>query len=238
MSMPDMDGRFRAEVIDAGVAPTGVYSLTTVTLRLRLVERLEDGEWIDCRGYGWEINSYNYLEKKEPLGALNLRTIESLKATFGWPGDDPFWFEDQVADLPGCQVTLKWEEWQGKSRLKVTWIDPWESEPASGGIVRSDEAIRAAIRARLGAKLRANAAPAAASSGGSIPARPAPSAKTEEDLWEWWCVKSEEQGLPEAQRNELWTTTLKAVCNDPFGTNLSAQDLLRLEEELQRLVTP
>jgi len=230
--MPDTDGRFRAEVLDVGVALTGTHNLTTVTLRLRLVEQLDGTEWIDCRGYGWEINAYNYLEKKYPPGALNHRTIEALKTAFGWPGDDPFWFEDEAGNLPGCQVSLKWEEYEGRSRLKVAWIDPWDAELGGGGVLRSDEAMRQAIRARLGSKLRANAGPTPQM---PLPPRPKP-AKTDADVWAWWCQHAEAHGLPEDQRNALWINALEAVCDDPFGTSLTAQDVERLEEELRKII--
>jgi hypothetical protein len=234
MPMPTQDGRFHAEVLEAGVAETGPNNLTTISLRLSLTEMFDGAEWLDVRGYGWEITAYNYVEKKD--GSLNERTINSLKESFGWSGADPFWFEG--AELPACQATLGWEEWQGQNKLKVKWLNPYDFDPTGGGVPHSDDAVRRRIQARLGAKLRATAGPAAASS--SPPARrswpppaPAPDPKNTDRIWDEFCEAAAGQGISDEDRLALWYATLKQVCGHDDSQRVTAAQGAEIEAVLK-----
>ena len=169
MGLPNREGRFKAQVIDKGVAPSGDNKLTTLTVRFALYHELgNDGQWYDVQPEGLEITGYFYIEKKD--GSLNEFTIEALKETFGWDGRDVFWLED--SELPDCQVTLGFDEYKGKNRIRVQFINNLNSEPQAQ-VAHSDANSRRAIQNRLGAKLRAM------SGGSSVPKKtpPPPPAK-------------------------------------------------------------
>jgi hypothetical protein len=57
------------------------------------------------------------------------------------------------------QLKLAFEEYNGKTRLKVQYLNPFGST-GTGGITKADGAAKTAIRNRLGSKLRALAGPA------------------------------------------------------------------------------
>ena len=161
MTMPNREGRFRACVTDRSVTETGPNKLATFVARYCILEELVDGEWQDISSDDLSIDGYHYIEKKD--GTLNSFAIDALKAAFGWDGRDPYWLEDN--DLPNCQVTLAFEEFNGRERLRVQWLNPYDSE---GGMVqKAAPDVRKRLAAKLGPKLRSIA-------GGSPVATPTP----------------------------------------------------------------
>lgn len=158
MPLASRAGRFHAYPAEIGVAETGPNSLTTVQVKYRLVEDVTGGldSPVDVSHEGQEITGYHYVECRD--GTVNRVTVESLKAAFGWDGRDPFWFEDSAAALAEkpVQVVLEAEEYSGRSRLKVKYLNPYGAE-GSGGVTHADNATRRNIQNRLGAKLRAMA---------------------------------------------------------------------------------
>lgn len=161
--LPNREGRFRATILDRGISLTGQNKLTTAVLHFKITEELLNGEWQLCPD-DFDIVGYFYVEKKG--GSVNTVAVDQLKAALGWDGSDVFWIED--ADLTDVIVQLKlgWETYDNKTRIKVQWLDAADSE--GRGVQHSDDATRRAIKARLGAKLRANS--------GGVPA-PAPKPK-------------------------------------------------------------
>ena len=145
------EGRFRAEVIEKGVAETGENKLTTVTLKFLLEEEYKDGEWQNILGEPQEITGYFYIEKRDR--SINEFALKALKETFGWDGRDAFWFEDNA--LPKCQVTLAYETYNDKQKLRVQFINSYNSEGGGGKVESADQTERQRIVARLNSKLRA-----------------------------------------------------------------------------------
>ena len=229
--MPTQAGRYRGEVLEVGVRRTGQNNLLTVTLRFELTEIQDAGAWASCADEGLEITSYNYLEKKD--GSLNERTIRTLQEVFGWPGGDPFWFEDN--ELTGAQVTLEFEEWQGQERLKVKWLNPFDSE-GPGGVAKSDAEERRAVMAQIGAKLRAFGAPPAAAKPAGPPPRtpvPDPEALTEETVWARWSSSCKTAEMKDAERNDLWNAAIHSVERGEVGKNLSSDEWRQVEIALE-----
>jgi len=156
--IPNREGLFNAYPIDIGIDETGPNKLATCIIGFRLYEELQpSGEWADCSNEKFDITGYFYLEKKD--GSLNTITLDSLKSTLGWDGRDPFWLQE--TDLSGHPVQLKlaFEEYGGKTRLKVQYLNPYGST-GSGGVTKADAPTRKSITNRLGSKLRALAGPA------------------------------------------------------------------------------
>ncbi len=150
--LPNREGRFKATILEHGVAETGPNSLATFVCRFQLVQELISGQWEPVEE-DFDITGYFYLEKRD--GSLNTVIIDQLRKAFGWDGRDPFWLQD--TDFSGLQVQIKlgWERWNDQDRLKVQWIDAEDATPL--GVPQTDENVRRSIANRLGAKLRANA---------------------------------------------------------------------------------
>jgi hypothetical protein len=151
--LPNREGRFKATILEHGVSETGPNNLATFIVKLQLVCELGNGQW-NAVDEDLDITGYFYLEKRD--GSLNTITIGALKSAFGWDGRDPMWLQD--SDFIGhvVQVKLAFEQYQGKMRLKVQYIDA-ENSTGGGGVPRADDNTRRSLANRLGAKLRANA---------------------------------------------------------------------------------
>ena len=249
MAMPDRAGRFRGAVVDVGVNNTGPNKLCTVVFDLRLDDEYVQGEWADVRAEQLEITSYCYIEKKD--GNLNKVQIGMLKDTFAWDGVDPFWFESvNVGDLAGMQVTLKSEVYENEDRIKVAYINPYDSQPRTG-VTHADAATRRAIQARIGTKLRASAGasgstpkpPAKAKAPTAPPSPPtqaaAPTApsqvpvSTEAGAWDSCVEKGKEDGLAEDAVNGLWWNSIKAVTGGTDTGSLTPEQWGAIHGEIQ-----
>ena len=156
--IPNREGLFNAHAAEVGVDETGPNKLATCIIKFKLYEELQaSGEWADCAADNFEITGYFYLEKKD--GSLNSITIDALKAALGWDGRDPFWLQETDLSQHAVQLKLAFEEYNGKTRLKVQYLNPFGST-GTGGVTKADGAAKTAIRNRLGSKLRALAGPA------------------------------------------------------------------------------
>lgn len=167
---PTREGLFNAHPVDIGVDETGPNKLATCIIRFRLYEELQPtGEWADCRAENFEITGYFYIERKD--GSLNSVAIDALKSALGWDGRNPFWLQE--TDLSGhpVQVKLAAEQYNGKTRMKVQYLNPFGAT-GGGGVTKADDSTRKSITDRLGSKLRATAGPAPAAKP-AAPATPA-----------------------------------------------------------------
>ena len=169
--LPNKEGLFNAYPANVGVGETGPNNLATCVIAFQLYEELQNGEWTDCSAEDLSITGYFYIEKRDR--SLNQMTIDALKAALGWDGVDLFWLQD--TDLSGhpVQVRLGFEEYQGKNRIKVRFLNPHGASPS--GVTKADDATRRTINNRLGAKLRAvsGGTPAPAPPPKGTPAPPA-----------------------------------------------------------------
>ncbi len=124
---------------------------------LQAVRELQaSGEWADCAGEKWEIHGL-FLPGEEGR-SLNTVTIDALKAALGWDGRDPFWLQETDLAEHAVQVKLGFEEYGGKTRIKVQYLNPFGST-GGGGVSKADDATRRTIGNRLGSKLRALSGP-------------------------------------------------------------------------------
>ena len=155
--IPNREGLFNAYPTEVGVDETGPNKLATCIIKFKLYQELQaSGEWGDCAADNFEITGYFYLEKKD--GSLNAITIDALKAALGWDGRDPFWLQETDLSQHAVQLKLAFEEFKGKTRMKVEYLNPFGST-GGGGVTKADGAAKTAIRNRLGSKLRAIAGP-------------------------------------------------------------------------------
>lgn len=152
MPMANRDGRFNAYPTEVGVGYTEKGAIQ-MGVKFVLAEEQLKGEYVNIGDEYLEISGYYYFTKKD--GSVNIFTIDALKAAFGWDGTDPFWFEDNAKSLgeKPVQLQLGYEEYNGKTRLKVQFTNPYGS--TAGGIKKSDDDTRRAIRNAIGSQLRA-----------------------------------------------------------------------------------
>ena len=156
--IPNREGLFNAHPVDIGVDETGPNKLATCVISFGLYEELQpSGEWSDCSDEQLDITGYFYLEKKD--GTLNTMALDSLKSALNWDGRDPFWLQDTDLSEHPVQLKLAFEEYDGKTRMKVQYLNAYGST-GSGTVTKAEGAAKTAIRNRLGSKLRAVAGPA------------------------------------------------------------------------------
>ncbi len=92
-------------------------------------------------------------------GEVKLRTIEDLKARFGWDGVDPWWFEtaDGLSEVP---VELVIEDEPDKSDPRKVWSRiKWVNTPGGRGGTYAAKGDKRALGAKYGALFRAVAGP-------------------------------------------------------------------------------
>lgn len=170
--MANRAGRFHAYPANIGVDETGPNNLATVIVAYSISEELANGEWVDVSSEGMEITGYHYIEQKD--GSLNESTIKALKSSFGWDGQDLFFFSDNpeaLRDKP-VQIVLDFEEYNSQQRLKVKWLNPYGSA-GTGGVTQADDSTRKSMSNRLGARLSAiSGAPANPAKPGGKPIIP------------------------------------------------------------------
>lgn len=222
--LPDRDGLYHAYPANIGIDETGANELATCIINFHLFEELIQGQWVDRASENLDITGYFYLEKRD--GTLNTAAIDSLKAALGWDGRDPFWLQEtDLAEHP-VQVKLGYEEYDGKTRLKVRFLNPYGAAPG-GGVSKADAAARKAISTRLGSKLRALAGgapaqapkpsgrPAPKSKAPAAPAQPSASSEcTLQEAWAAFCDAYDKAGPQEGtaqDRERQWFEILQQL---------------------------
>ena len=187
--LPNREGLFHGYPASIGIDEIGNSKLATCVINFTLFEELVGGEWVNCEDESLDITGWFFLEKKD--GSVNTSAVDSLKAAFGWDGRDMFWLQDTDLTQQAVQVRLAFEEYQGKSRIKVKFLNPYGSAP-TGGVTKADEGKRLALSARLGAKFRALAGgtPAPAPKPEGKPAAPAKKPAPESTMDAAWAAFS------------------------------------------------
>ncbi len=224
--IPNREGLFNAYPVEVGVDETGPNKLATCIIRFHIYQELQSsGEWDDCDADNLEITGYFYLEKKD--GSLNSITIDSLKAALGWDGRDPFSLQETDLSQHAVQLKLAFEEYNGKTRLKVQYLNPFGST-GTGGVKKADDATKTSIRNRLGSKLRAVAGPAQAAPPKLPPAKPkAPSGPPPTPAPE----PTAEAG-PEATMAEAWEEFVKHCDPEKWDQEAVEKEWFRILAEL------
>ena len=189
-------------------------------------------------GHG-EINGFQCVITKN--GAPNEIGIKALREAWtGWDGADPFWFQE-AQNIAGVKVSivLDWEEYNGKTQLKVKYINN-PDRPASGLPKSMD---RASFMHRHGARMRAVAGgvamkPASTPGAGSKPATPPqrPSARppaqkppavaigssTMDEAWNHLCGMR--GGVDESAISAEWTDIVDRVSGGKQSDQVTPQE--------------
>lgn len=160
----DRAGIFKARPLSWAVRTFDNSQAVAVNMKFSIVAQLDGAEWVswaDCEEH--VVYGSFFVIKKD--GTINTQAVENLYAAIGWEGD-----LRQVAASPVperiVQITVKAEEYQGKTQYKVAWINPEDYTPTPQGASEDDVSK---LQARFGGLLRA----AAAGAKRATPAKPA-----------------------------------------------------------------
>lgn len=250
MSMPTREGLFNAYPLSIGCDDTGPNNLATVTVHFGIVEELQKGDLppTDITAESLEITGYFYLEKKD--GSLNMNAIKSLREAFGWDGLDPFWLQDngEVLGQKPVQLNLRNETYEGRTSIRVAFLNPYGAEPRSDGVTYASTETATGIRNRLGSKLAANAGgsslPAARPTPPSRPVAAPPSSPTPpagittlDEAWATFAAACPEQ-LNQTQMEEEWFKVLAQLFPGRDVSLLTAQEWYTMKIEGVKHITP
>lgn len=254
MALPDREGRFKATIVQSVVKETGPNNLLTFKARYSLTDWWDGAAWIPWSEYCAEIEAYHYLTKRD--GQLNLHTIESLCASLGWNRDVAALDDTDWSHTP-VQVTLASEEYQGKSRLKVQFLNPIDYEGASDFTKAAPDERRAIVNKycamfrTLGggapaSKPAPQTKPTAPPPSRSAPSRHAPStststkelvAKNRDEAWAFVVGEYKYDALPTVKQEEIQTHFLNTIekvakrCGRPSEDAMVPEDWSDVAEE-------
>jgi len=178
----------------------------------------QSANWSTASGWTWpriSISTATTTEKKD--GSINQVTVDSLKEAFGWDGRDPFWLQDGDLDGLVVQIKLGFEDYNGKQRIKVQFVDAEDASPRD--VPKADDGSRRSINTRLGAKFRALAGGSPAPAPKPTAARPAPARPSAPAA----SAPPAETASAQATMQEAWAAFVPH-CVDRDGKPLSQED--------------
>lgn len=175
------EGQFMAMPMSWGLQDSKQSKSIALAITYKILAQLADGEWQDWSEFeDHEITGYHYIVKAN--GETNAATIEQLVKAGVWDGSLDLRMGPPEAR---CQITVAGEEYNGKTRLKVQWVNHADYVPGPKTV---DDMTARDIAARYGAQVRAIAAAARPQAGAKKPAPPAQPAQSREpgdDPLEW-----------------------------------------------------
>lgn len=194
-------GRFTGWTVEEG--DTGKNLLQFIA-SFSLPMHWNGAEWIDVTADDLSITGYFFLMKSD--GSPNTRTIENLRAAMGWDGRSLATLNDSDWSSTEVQLTIEKEDYQGKARVKVKWINPRDSVPGAN-VTKADPQVIQSLDQKYGAILRA-ATPAAINGKPKTGAAPAQS-DPKRQAWDYF--KTQHPGLHADALAEAWKSELMEV---------------------------
>jgi hypothetical protein len=163
----DRPGIFKARPLSWAVR-TADSGAVAIALEYLILAQLDGTEWVDWSGAeDHTVFGDTYVVKKD--GTVHTSGVEQLVAALGWNGD-----LRSVTGAPPkvvVQINVKEEEYQGKKRLKVSWVNPGDYSPRPEAASDGDVAR---LQVRFGSLLRAAVAIATKKVPAKPPTPPAP----------------------------------------------------------------
>ena len=187
MNLPSEIGRYIAAPRTWGVSEQGQNNIPTFACEFELRQHWNGTEWADISADRFEITGWFYLFKKD--GQPNDFTIKALKESLGWDGRSIGTLNDGEWSQTEVQLSLAYEEYNGKQKLKVQFINPRDSVP--GGVERSDPQTVQSLDQKYGAVLRAMNGAANGKAAPKPAAKPAAKATTPDGKAAAWKVFQE-----------------------------------------------
>lgn len=156
--LPQREGKYIAYPAEIIINETGRPPKATVTIRFAVTQYLSAIGPAEDVPSATEITGYFYLEDNS--GAANAFTVKALTEALGWDGVDTDRLLDPIINTTPVQIVVMAEEYGGKTRMKVKYLNP-----ASGGgaqVERPTPEKQQSIRDRMRAKLAKPTEPATA----------------------------------------------------------------------------
>ena len=195
--------------------------------RFSLLQHWNGTAWDDVSADDLQITGYFYLAKTN--GRLNTFTIDALKSSLGWDGSSIAGLANGDWSNTEVQVTVGQEEYQGKTKTKVKFINPRDSSPTGAPLDAADPQVVQSLDAKYGAMLRAlngNAKPANNTPPAQQKLGPIETAKRE--AWKEFCVKWNEHLSEHPEdaplKDEKWKTLFAENFPGKQQKDLSAAD--------------
>lgn len=145
----DREGSFRATITAFGLKQMESGAIS-VAIKATLTELFSDGVWHPWAEYEMEAEGDQWIVKRD--GNLNQGAAEALIRHAGWDGNMESIVGETWQPTP-CQVTVKREEYEGKARFKIAFVNAFDRTP--GGLSNIDAAKAKELQARFGGQLRA-----------------------------------------------------------------------------------
>ena len=243
------EGLFNAYPVRIGINETGPHNLATCIINFKLYEELQQsGEWNDCSAENLQITRYFYLEQKDE--SVNSFNIDTIKKSLGWDGRDPFWLQEADLSKHPVQIKLTFEEYGGKNRITVKYLDPYGSS-RSGAVTRADEETRRSISNRFSSKLRAASGPTKTPAKAAVPPK-LPPVKTrakraespqecdKQAAWDAFCAEYEKlapNGKDEDRRDQ-WFSIIAHLFPGKRRDKLSPTDWAKMRDQGGAQVIP
>lgn len=166
--MLQYEGIYKARPLSWGLKPSERSKSQAVAIEFLITARFDSGNWEDLTQYEDQtITGFFYIVKKD--GTVNTTQMRALAESLGWDGNP----QDLLNSPPDvvCQVTVKNEEFDGKTRLKVQWIN---HESYTPGVQTAGADEVNAFGTQFGSLLRAAAAEGVAANKAMKPKREVP----------------------------------------------------------------
>lgn len=185
MSQPvDREGVFRGTISAYGLKEMESGAVA-VAIKVTLSQMWTGNEWCDWAQYEMEAEGDIWIVKK--VGSINQAAAESLINYAGWDGSLLSILEETWQPKP-CAVVVKREDYEGKTRYKVSFVNDHERTPGGMSNVSAEKAKE--LNTRFGAQFRAlagNKARNGASAGGRptpppVHSKPAPPPSQDADV--------------------------------------------------------
>lgn len=150
MTPIDREGIFKATALNWGVRPSPATQSVAISIEFKILAQLteEDG-WKDWAGYqDYKAFGAFYIIKRD--GSINEEPVAQLVESLGWNKD-----LTETKNPPSdrtVQITIKGEEYKGKQRFKVAWMNPEHFSPQPK--FSSNDEVKS-LQNRYGSLLRA-----------------------------------------------------------------------------------
>lgn len=233
---PDREGTFRGTVLEhkfdvtKNGYPQWVAHLAVTEIHVPEAERedwtgyeFDEHGFTDISEFGWTVYAYTCMftndkntgEPKEILG------YSQVQAATGWDGADFQALNDMDLSTHAIQFRCQNDTWNGKTELKVQWIDP--VGPVMGGQgMRPMDGDIAAVTAKYASLLNrknkpaAAKAPAKAKSTKSVPPKTAPRTKAPKPAP---APTPDATPAPTLTKNEAWDKVAAAFDDETDAVN-------------------
>ena len=169
----DRPGIFKARPFDWSVQPSATSKAIAISVGLLIESQYENGEWASWSEYEpHQVRGWWYVIGKN--GQVNTVAVEQLAKSLGWDGNLKSIHAAGPPDVV-VQITVKANEYEGKTTYKAGWMNPGDHVPESAGASEDDVAK---LSVQFGSLLRAAAASVAKAAPKSSPkAAPKPGTK-------------------------------------------------------------